>query len=155
MLALRVSGAALAVLLVLATGIQTADAAAAKKGPPACAAVSFRPVAAGVPDGDQDAGLYKSKYAKIELKALVKSGAPANYYMVINGKPPAALSGAIPKSAEPCLKSKHVAVPVKTIGGSCVGNRFRVVIDKSTGKSLALLFGLQGNDWYYCNGAVL
>jgi len=125
--------------------------AAGGKEPPACAAITFRPVAPGLPDGDQDAGLYKSRFGRIELKAAIKSGEAQNYFILFNGKPPAAASGGVPKSAEPCLQSKHVKLPVKSAGGACIGTRFRVVIDHSSGDKLAMLFGLQGNAWQLCS----
>ena len=143
-----------AILLLAVGGLAVASADAAEgKQPPACAAISFRPLAGTPPDGEQDAGLYKSRFVKIELKATVKGGLPSNYYMLINGKKPDALAGGVPKATEGCLKSKHVAIPVKTQGGSCTGSRFRVVIDRNGSGKVAMLFGLQGNDWQFCNAA--
>ena len=130
-------------------------AAAGGKQPPACAAITFRPVAPGLPDGDQDAGLYKSRFGRIELKAAVKSGEAQNYFILFNGKPPAAVSGGVPKSADACLASKHVKLPVKSVNGACIGTRFRVVIDHSTGDKLAMLFGLQGDAWQLCSTSKL
>jgi len=157
MLALRIMGLGmigLAAAAAVAVCPAPAEAAAGKE-PPACGQVSFRPLVPGAPDGEQDAGLYKSRFVKIELKATVQGGVATDYHLLINGKPAQPMAGGIPKSAEACLKSKHVVVPVKAISGACLGNRFRVVLDRSSGKKLALLFGLQGNDWYYCNGSVL
>lgn len=154
MRALAGGAAALTMGTVLAmTG--TAAAATAKKEPPACSAISFRTVPPGTPDGEQDAGLYKSRFAKIELKAEVQGGVAKTYYMVINGKkveqattPPALSDG--------CLTSKNVKLPYqKQPAGSCTGERFRVVIDRSSGKPVAAFFGLQGNAWAYCNATTL
>ena len=44
------------------------------KEPPSCAAIKFRAVPSGMTDGEQDAGLYKSRFGRIELKATVKTG---------------------------------------------------------------------------------
>lgn len=146
----RVCGAAL--LAGLAVVSLANPAFAQKKTPPACAALSFRPVAAGGPDGMQDAGLYKSRFGKIEIKADVKGGQATNYVMVVNGKT-VEPTGNPPKAADSCLKSKHVKLPFqKQAAGSCTGSRFRVIIDRSGKQPQALFFGLKGDDWAYCSG---
>mgnify|MGYP003394442534 FL=1 len=125
--------------------------AADKKEPPTCAQISFRPLVPGAPDGEQDAGLYKSRFGKIEVKANVKAGEAQDYFMTINGKRPPAFSGPLPKHVETCLKAKHVVVPVKTQSGACLGERFRVVIDRSAAPHLAMFFGLKGKEWHMCS----
>ena len=56
-----------------------ASAAAVEKAAPACASIAFHPVPAGLTDGQQDAGLYKSRFGRIEVKVTVKGGeAPHN-----------------------------------------------------------------------------
>ena len=57
--------------------------AAAGKAAPSCAALAFRPVPAGASDGEQSAGMYRSRFARLELRASIKSGAPANYYIMV------------------------------------------------------------------------
>lgn len=142
-------------LLLAAAGSVVIPADAAEKNhPPPCAAVSFRPVASTLPDGEHDAGLYKSRFGRIELKATVKNGS-ASYYMTLNGSRPEPLAGGVPKGAESCLKSKHVAVPVKAQGAACTGSRFRVVVDRSANRKAAMLFGLHGNDWMFCSAAAI
>lgn len=131
--------------------VQAAD----KKEAPACGAISFRPLASGMADGEQDAGLYKSRFVKIEIKATVKSGEPQEYHMVINGKAPTPLNGALPKSADRCLQSKHVVVPVKTMQGACTGTRFRVVTHHEGEDRVAMFFGLKGSEWQLCSAAKL
>ncbi|MGF7208952.1 hypothetical protein GGE65_003547 [Skermanella aerolata] len=118
----------------------------AEKGPPACGAVSFRPLPAGMADGNQQSGLYRSRYGSIVLQAKVQGGQPTDYFMELNGKTPEAFTAALPKSADGCLKSKSVKLPVAKAQGACVGTRFRVVLDRSTSQPLALLFALQGDD---------
>jgi hypothetical protein len=150
----RVFSAVGAIVLLAAGGLAVVSADAAEgKEPPTCSAISFRPLLPGAPDGEQDAGLYKSRFVKLELKATVKGGAPETYYLLINGKRPEPLAGGVPKGANDCLKSKHVAVPVKTQGETCTGNRFRVVIERTGDHKTAMLFGLQGNDWLFCSVA--
>ncbi len=153
---LRIGSVAAAMLAGTAVAvIAAAPATAQKKDPPACAAISFRPIPAGMPDGEQDAGLYKSRFARIEIKAQVRNGQPETYYMLLNGKKPAPISGPLPKAVEPCLQAKHVKLPVKAQDGNCTGTRFRVVIDSSGPQKLAMLFGLHGNDWRYCSAAAM
>ena len=48
--------------------------ATAGKAAPSCAALAFRPVPAGASDGEQSAGMYRSRFARLELRASVKSG---------------------------------------------------------------------------------
>ncbi|PWC39306.1 hypothetical protein [Azospirillum sp. TSO35-2] len=155
MLSLRAGAASAFAALLLAGGLAGLSTPAEAKDPPSCAAISFRPLVPGGPDGEQDAGLYKSRFGKIEVKADVKGGQATNYYMVLNGKKvdgPAAP----PKLSESCLKSKHVKVPViKQSSGACTGSRFRVVVDRSGGKPVAAFFGLQGDDWAYCSATTL
>ena len=143
-----------ALLLVAAATLAVSPASAADgKEPPACAAISFRPVAGTPPDGEQDSGLYKSRFVKIELKATVNAGLATNYYLLINGKKAEGVATP-PKGAEGCLKAKVHAAPVKTqSAAACTGNRFRVVIYRGGKDKTALLFGLQGNDWLFCSGS--
>ena len=129
--------------------------AAAEKDAPTCGAITFRPIASGMSDGEQEAGLYKSRFGKIEIRAAVKGGEAQEYHMLFNGKPPTALSGPVPKAAEDCLHSKHVAVPVKSMQGACLGTRFRVVVHHEGNDRLAMFFGLKGSEWNLCSAAKL
>jgi len=139
---------------LLAVTIGSAKAADRKEAP-ACGAISFRPLASGMSDGEQDAGLYKSRFVKIEVKATVKGGEPQEYHMVINGKAPTPVNGALPKSADRCLQSKHVVVPVKMMQGACTGTRFRVVTHHEGEDRVAMFFGLKGGEWELCSAAKL
>lgn len=147
----RLAAALAAAVALVASAVPAA--AQTRKEPPSCAAISFRPVAAGMTDGEHDAGLYKSRFGRIELKATVKNGEGQDYFVLVNGKRPTAVPTGIPKSAEACLKAKNVAVPAKSSGASCIGSRFRAVIDSSTGDKYLMLFGLQGTEWRFCNAA--
>ena len=82
-----IASGALVVLMGLAS---PALAAAPEKTPPACAAIAFRPVASGMTDGDQDAGLYRSRFGRMVLKATVKGGEAQDYHVEVDGKQPAA-----------------------------------------------------------------
>ena len=123
-----------------------------KKAAPTCSAINFRPVAAGLSDGEHEAGQYKSRYAKIVLMATVKSGAATEYHMLFNGKRPPALAS-LPAHVTPCLRSKNITVPVKPAGEACAGSRLRVVIDNAASQKTAMLFGLHGKEWRLCSAA--
>jgi len=147
---------ALGVFMTAALGLAgpaAAEATKATPAAPACSAINFRPVDSGLPDGDHEAGQYKSRFAKIVLMATVKGGSAKDYYMLFNGKRPAALAGGVPAEVTPCLRSKNVTVPVKPAGESCNGSRFRVVIDNVGGQKTAMLFGLNGKEWRLCSAA--
>lgn len=145
----------LAATIGLIVGTLSPTPAFAKSGKsPSCTAVSFRPVPPGMTDGEQDAGLYKFRFAKVEIKAAVKTGEAQNYFMVVNGVRPPALSGPLPKSTDACLRSKHVKVPVTSQQGSCTGSRFRVVVDSTGKKKLIMFFGLKGDDWQMCSATM-
>jgi hypothetical protein len=141
--------------VIVASSAASAASKPAKNEPPACAALSFRTVASGLPDGDHEAGQYRSRFGRIEIVAKVEGGLAKNYAMVLNGKPVDPNAPA-PAAANACLESKHVKVPFKKqAAGACAGERFRVVIDRSGKTPVALFFGLQGNEWAYCSGATL
>ena len=70
-------GTALAVIFaVTASPGWAAAKPAAGKPAPSCAALAFRPVPAGTSDGEQTAGMYRSRFAKLELRASVQNGRP-------------------------------------------------------------------------------
>src|SRR5438270_424778 len=76
-------------LTVAASGGGAAEKPTAKqpgaKAAPACAALVFRPLPGGGTDGEQTAGSYKSRFARLELRATVQNGAAVNYYLVAGG----------------------------------------------------------------------
>ncbi|MEI6986896.1 MAG: hypothetical protein WCK65_12285 [Rhodospirillaceae bacterium] len=152
MVGARVIGALGTILLIAAGGLVVASADAAEgKQPAGCQQISFRPMVGTPPDGEQEAGMSHGR--KVVIMATVKSGLPQNYYMLLNGKRPDALGSGVPKGAESCLKAKVHTFPVKTQGGNCTGERFRVVIYRGGADKTAMLFGLQGTDWLFCNAA--
>jgi hypothetical protein len=154
MAALRAVGVTtLGLFVIAAFGLAGPAAAEAAKAPPSCAAINFRPVSSGLPDGDHEAGQYKSRYAKIVLMATVKGGDAKDYYLTFNGKRPAPLAGGVPADVTPCLRSKNITVPVKPAGEACNGSRFRVVIDNVGNQKTAMLFGLNGKEWRLCSAA--
>lgn len=122
---------------------------ASGKEPPSCAAISFRAVPSGLGDGTQDAGLYKSRFGRLELKATVKAGEAQDYFLEVDGKQPAALSGPLPKSIATCAESKKLPAPGSP-AQACTGEQFRVAIDHSGKQRVFALYGRQGKSWHFC-----
>jgi hypothetical protein len=141
--------------LLLAGFVAAPASAAARKEPPACAAVKFRPVPSGMTDGEQDAGLYKSRFGKIELRAAVQSGEPQDYYLVVNGQKLSPVAGNLPKTAENCAREKKMPTPAKAAGKSCTGQRFNAVIAHNGQQKVLMLYGLQDRQWAFCSAGTV
>jgi hypothetical protein len=137
--------------LVLAAAL---PAAAATKGPgkapPACAAITFRPLPAGMADGEQQAGMYRSRHARIELRGDVKQGTPVEYYVTSGGKRVAAAPANLPEAAVSCAAVKKLPKP-EAAASSCTGQRFTVVVAHAGAQRLALLYGQDGGGWHFCS----
>jgi hypothetical protein len=140
-----IAGVGLIVLLGL-TG--PSFAAPPQKTPPACAAIAFRPVASGMSDGEQDAGLYKSRFGRIELKATVKSGEAQDYHVEVDGKQPMTAATA-PAGLASCAQAKKLPAP-STASGACTGDGFKVVVDHAGKDRLVALYARKGKDWHFC-----
>lgn len=146
--------------MLVAAVVATAAAAPAVaqqskgKAPPACAAITFRPLNPGMPDGEHMAGMYSSRFGRMELMGTVQAGQPQDYKLLVKGQPLTALSGEVPKSVEPCLKSKNVALPYQK-ADKCVGPRFRVVVDNSGKEKLLMLFTIKDDRWALCQAGRL
>ncbi|MGA8551084.1 MAG: hypothetical protein WB678_12705 [Stellaceae bacterium] len=123
----------------------------AQNGPPACGALSFRAVAAGAADGDQQAGFYRSRYGSLALHADVKQGKAVDYFVLADGKRLGAAPANLPDWATNCAAAKKLPAPVAAGASSCTGDRFRVVLAHQGGTRLALLYGLDGATWRFCN----
>jgi hypothetical protein len=120
-----------------------------KKGPPACAAIDFRPVAQGMPDGEQDAGLYRSRFGRIEMKASVKGGAAQDYQAVVNGKPLKALQ-TLPQVAVDCAASKKVPATARAAMPCGDAAKLRVVVTQHGADKILATYGLKGKAWNLC-----
>src|SRR5438552_16241060 len=118
----RLPLAALAVLVGAPLLLSGLPAAAADKGPPACAKILLRPLPSGQNDGEQEAGIYTSRFSHLELKATVKSGEAQDYYVTSHNKKLASAPAAIPAAAADCAKSKKLPSPAKA-AASCTGQR--------------------------------
>jgi hypothetical protein len=129
---------------------QAAAKPAAPKGPPTCAAIEFRPVPSGLSDGEQTAGLYKSRFGKIELHAAVKQGEPTDYFVVANGKRLTTASAALPEPALACAAAKKLPKP-DAATAACTGQRFKLVVAHAGKDRLGLLYALDGASWRFCS----
>jgi hypothetical protein len=136
--------------LIGGAAIWSGASSAADKQPPACAALTFRPVPLGLTDGEQEAGLYKSRFGKIALKAVVTSGTPRNYFVEINGRPPATVTGALPGSVAVCAKAKRLGA-VGDPPPACVGDRFAVLVDHTGEQRYVLLYAHDHGEWRFCS----
>ena len=144
----------LAVGVGLALSLHAVAAAAAnkppaQKAPPACAAITFRPLPSGMTDGEQQAGMYKSRHARLALHAEVKQGEPVDYFVVAGGKRLAAGPASLPEAAASCAAAKKMPAP-GTPASSCAGQRFTVVVAHAGNERLAMLYALDGSAWRFC-----
>ena len=144
----------LAVGVGLALSLHAVAAAAANKppaqtAPPACAAITFRPLPSGMTDGEQQAGMYKSRHAQLALYAEVKQGEPVDYFVVAGGKRLAAGPASLPEAAASCAAAKKMPAP-GTPASSCTGQRFTVVVAHAGNERLAILYALDGSTWRFC-----
>jgi len=144
----------LAVGVGLALSLHAVAAAAAnkppaQKAPPACAAITFRPLPSGMTDGEQQAGMYKSRHARLALHAEVKQGEPVDYFVVAGGKRLAAGPASLPEAAASCAAAKKMPTP-GTPASSCTGQRFTVVVAHAGSERLAMLYTLDGSAWRFC-----
>lgn len=140
-----------ATVLLIALTLPTANTArAADKEPPACAALTFRPVPSGLSDGEQNAGLYKSRFGRIEVMATVKNGEAVDYVVNVNGKPPSTITGALPASIASCAKAKRLGA-VGNPPEHCIGDKLAVLIDHTGAQRYVLLYAHRANEWHFCS----
>ncbi len=152
MVKLEVAFAAVVVgLLSLPLGLA---AAADTKAAPTCSAIAFRPLPSGLNDGVQNAGLYHSRFGRMEVKANVKNGAPQGYFVEIDGKPPAKVAAQdLPQDVAACAKLKRMGMPAKG-EDPCTGDRLTVLTSHSGDKRYYLLYGHEGHGteaWHFCS----
>ncbi len=139
---------------VLALGLAAAllatpALAADKKGPPGCSAIDFRPIASGMPDGEQDSGLYKSRFGRIEMKASVKGGQAQDYQAMVNGKPLKAVA-TLPQAAIDCAATKKIPATVRSANPCGDAAKLRVVVTQSGADKMIATYGLKGKAWTLC-----
>jgi hypothetical protein len=124
-------------------------AAEPKKGPPSCAAIDFRPVAAGAADGEHEAGLYRSRFGRIEVMATVKGGQAQDYHAVVNGRPLKALT-ALLQAAIDCVASKKVPATARSAAACGEASKLRVVVAQAGADKVIATYGLKGRSWTLC-----
>ncbi|MFZ3237204.1 MAG: hypothetical protein WA184_17790 [Stellaceae bacterium] len=116
-----VSACAGLVLGMIALGAFAATRHPAEKGPPVCSALTFRAVASGASDGEQQAGYYRSRYGSLALHADVKQGQPTDYFVLADGKRLAAAPAALPDWAVNCAVAKKLPKPAAAGASPCTG----------------------------------
>jgi hypothetical protein len=144
-----------AVAVVMVAGLATAGregTAAPSSTPPNCSAIAFRPILARTGDGEQDAGLYKSRYGRIEVKATVKDGTAQNYFVEINGKPLASAS-ALPNTIAFCAKAKRLPEP-GTPDPACIGDQLQVLNVHNGDDRYVLLYAHRAGAWHFCSAGI-
>jgi hypothetical protein len=144
-----------AAVVVLVAGLVATgpDGAAAPSGtPPNCSAIAFRPILARSGDGDQDAGLYKSRYGRIEVKATVKDGATQNYFVEINGKPLAKATD-LPSAIVLCAKAKRLPPPGAP-DPACTGDQLQVLNVHNGDDRYVLLYAHRAGAWHFCSAGI-
>lgn len=127
--------------------------AAPVSAPPNCAAIAFRPILANSGDGQQDAGLYRSRFGRIEVKASVEGGKIKNYFVEINDKPLEAVHGRLPGTVAACAKAKRLTPPVAT-SAACVGDQLTVVIEHSGEARYVALYAHRAGAWHFCSAGI-
>ena len=138
-----------AALAAVAWGSVAAPQSVGTKPAPACSALTFRPLPGGGTDGEQIAGTYKSRFARLELSATVQSGTAVDYHLAANGK---RISGGlqVPQAAADCAAAKKMPKP-GTPQSPCTGERFTAVLAHAGDKRVALLYALNGGTWKFCD----
>jgi hypothetical protein len=121
--------------------------------PPNCAAIAFRPMLSRSGDGRQDAGLYKSRFGRIEVKAMVKEGQPQNYFVEINGKALNPAPAPLPDALGDCAKAKRLSAPA-TPEAQCIGDQVTVLIDHSGDERYVLLYVHRAGTWRFCSAGI-
>jgi hypothetical protein len=101
-------------------------------------------------DGEQQAGLYRSRFARIELRAEVKQGEPTDYFVTSGGKRIAAAPASLPDAAVSCAAAKKMPAPGAP-ASTCTGQSFTVVLVHNGNERLALLYALDGSAWRFCS----
>jgi hypothetical protein len=142
--------AALAGAACLSLLFSASPAPSQAKEPPACAAINFRGIPAGLNDGVQNAGLYRSRYiGLLEVRGNVKGGQVESYFVTVNNKPPGD-AGSLPKSVADCAATKHLPAPGAP-AAACLGERLTVLIGHAGDKRYVLLYAREGAAWHLCS----
>lgn len=115
-----------------------------------CAAIAFHPVAPGVGDGEQEAGYYKSRLGRIEVRTSVRNGTASRYYVSLDGAVLGPVHSALPPLVAACAKAKRLSPPLHP-DSNCVGDRLVVLIADAEGHHYLLLYARRGRAWHFCS----
>ncbi|MGH7001866.1 MAG: hypothetical protein ACREEA_10210 [Stellaceae bacterium] len=115
-----------------------------------CAAIAFHPVAPGTADGQQEAGYYKSRLGRIEVRASIKDSTVTRYYVSLDGAVLAPLRAVLPPLVAACAKAKGLTPPLHP-DSSCGGDRLVVLIAEAEGHHYLLLYARHGHAWHFCS----
>jgi hypothetical protein len=144
-----VAATALAAAAFVVAAAPDAAVAQSKKEPPACALISFRALPEGVGEGEQEAGLYKSRFGRINVTGTVKNGRAEDYFVTVNGKKLTPATS-LPSSVSSCAQQKRMPAPAAA-QSACTGSRLRVLVDRAGDKRYLVLYALQGKKWATCS----
>lgn len=115
-----------------------------------CAAIAFHSVAPGSGEGEQEAGYYKSRLGRIEVRASVKGGKAWRYYVALDGAVMASVRGALPPLVAACAKAKRLGPPLHA-DSSCAGDRLVVLIADADKSHYLLLYARRNRTWHFCS----
>jgi len=135
---------------VAAVGVAHLAPAAEPLSSQNCATIAFHPVAPGAADGQQEAGYYKSRLGRIEVRASVKKGTVLYYYVSLDGAVLAPIHTSLPPLVAACAKAKRLTPPLHP-ESSCVGDRLVVMIADADGQHYLLLYARHGHAWHFCS----
>jgi hypothetical protein len=125
------------------------SSAAPSGAPPNCSAIAFRPMLARTNDGEQDAGLYKSRFGRIEVKASVKGGQTENYFVEINGKALQPVHD-LPSVVALCAKAKRLPPPAAG-ASACTGDQLQVLNVHAGDDRYVVLYVHRAGAWHFCS----
>ena len=141
---------ALALTIVLAViGLGPPASSAERLSSRVCAAIAFHPIPTGRADGEQEAGYYKSRLGRIDVRALVRNGVPRYYYVALDGAALTLVRGPLPPLVVACAKAKRLSAPVRA-DRSCLGDRLVVLIADADEHHYLLLYARHDSVWRFC-----
>ena len=132
-----------------AVGVGLTARAAEQLSSRSCAAIAFHPIASGRADGEHEAGYYKSRLGRIEVRASVKNGAAWRYYVSLDGAVLAPVHGQLPPLVAACARAKRLSAPLQPERG-CLGDRLVVLIADAEKHHYLLLYARHGHAWRFC-----
>jgi len=86
----------------------------------------------------------------LALGVVLLQGEPVDYFVLAGGKRLAAAPASLPEAAARCATAKKMPAPGAP-ASSCTGQRFIVVVTHYGNERLAMLYGLDGSTWRFCN----